>query len=131
MPTIRHTVAFALPFPAGSSEEAAFLRSVQRLASLPGVEHFAVLHALGDPGGRPWSLSMEFADQAAYDGYNAHPVHRSFVETVWLPTVTSFAESDHELVEVKAAEPASGTAAAANWAEGRERSQDPPPAGGR
>lgn len=31
MPSIRHTVAVALPFPEGSDEEAAFLRSAQRL----------------------------------------------------------------------------------------------------
>jgi hypothetical protein len=105
MSAIRHTVAFALPFPAGSAEEARFLRSAARLASIPGVEGFAVLHALGEADGsdRPWSLSMEFADQGAYDGYNAHPLHRAFVETVWLPTVTSFLESDFALVDAPAA----------------------------
>ena len=100
MPAIRHTVAFALPFPEGSDEEAAFLRSAQRLATVPGVEHFVVLHTLGEQDRAPWALSMDFADQAAYDGYNAHPMHREFVETEWLPTVTSFAESDFILVEV-------------------------------
>jgi hypothetical protein len=103
MPTIRHTVAFGLPFPAGSSEEAAFLARGRELASLPGVEHFAVLRSLGERDDRPWSFSMDFADQAAYDGYNAHPVHRAFVETVWLPTVTSFLESDFALVDAPAA----------------------------
>jgi Stress responsive A/B Barrel Domain len=103
MPTIRHTVAFALPFPEGSSEEAAFLRSARELASLPGVDDFVVLQRIGDQAaGLPWSLSMEFSDQAAFDGYNAHPLHRAFVETVWLPTVTSFAESDFITVDVQA-----------------------------
>lgn len=101
MPTIRHTVAFALPFPSGSSEEAAFLGSARELASIPGVDGFVVLRRLGDEGGLPWSLSMEFSDQAAFDGYNAHPLHRAFVETVWLPTVTSFAESDYIRVDVQ------------------------------
>jgi hypothetical protein len=100
MSAIRHTVAFGLPFAEGSDEEAAFLRSAGRLASLPGVERFAVLRALGDEGGLPWTLSMDFADQPAYDGYNAHAVHRAFVETEWLPTVTSFAEADFLLVDV-------------------------------
>jgi hypothetical protein len=109
MPTIRHTVAFALPFREGSDEEAAFLRSAQRLASLPGVEQFVVLHTFGDRDGAPWALSMDFADQAAYDGYNAHPLHRAFVETEWLPTVTSFAESDFILVDVPQAQPSNGT----------------------
>jgi hypothetical protein len=109
MPTIRHTVAFALPFPDGSDEEAAFLRSAQRLGSIPGVEHLVVLHVLGKEDGPPWALSMDFADQAAYDGYNAHPLHRAFVEREWLPTVTSFAESDYRLVDIPPAEPGTGT----------------------
>ena len=104
---IRHTVAFALPFPEGSGEEAAFLRAARDLAALPSVEDFVVLRALEDRAPLPWSLSMRFADQAAYDGYNAHPAHRAFVETVWLPTVTAFAESDHVLVDVPAVEPTS------------------------
>jgi hypothetical protein len=113
MPAIRHTVAFALPFPAGSSEEARFLRRAARLASIPGVEHFVVLRPLGDEDGSrlPWSLSMEFADQGAYDGYNDHPLHRAFVETVWLPTVTSFAESDFVLVDPTAGSASNGAPA--------------------
>jgi hypothetical protein len=104
MPTIRHTVAFGLPFPAGSAEEAAFLGRGRTLAALPGVQNFAVLRSLGEQHDRPWSFSMDFADQAAYDGYNAHPVHREFVETVWLPTVTTFLESDFVLVDAPAAD---------------------------
>jgi hypothetical protein len=38
---------------------------------------------------------MEFADQAAYDSYNAHPEHRSFVEKRWLQEVSDFLESDY------------------------------------
>jgi hypothetical protein len=109
MPSIRHTVAFGLPFPKGSDEEAAFLRSAQRLASIPGVLNLTVLQALGDENGRPWALSMDFADQAAYDGYNAHPLHRAFVEREWLPTVTSFAESDYRLVDLPPLQPPSTT----------------------
>jgi hypothetical protein len=30
---------------------------------------------------------MEFADQAAYDGYNEHPVHTAFVAERWVPEV--------------------------------------------
>jgi hypothetical protein len=112
MPRIRHTVAFALPFPAGSSEEASFLRAARELASLPGVQDFVVLRPLGDQGTHPWCLSMDFAGQEAYAGYNDHPVHRAFVETVWLPTVTSFAESDFGLVDVST-EQTDGTGATA------------------
>jgi hypothetical protein len=37
---------------------------------------------------------MVFADQAAYEAYDTHPVHLGFVETRWVPQVTSFQEYD-------------------------------------
>ena len=37
---------------------------------------------------------MVFPDQAAYDAYNTHPVHIDFVETRWVPHVSSFQEYD-------------------------------------
>ncbi len=94
MSTIRHTVTFALPFPAGSSEEQAFLDAARRLAGIDGVREFAVLRAVNLETEMPLMLSMEFSDQAGYEGYNADPAHRTFVERVWLPTVTAFLEAD-------------------------------------
>ena len=40
-------------------------------------------------------FSMEFADQAAYDIYNAHPDHTAFVQGRWIPEVTKFLEIDY------------------------------------
>ena len=37
---------------------------------------------------------MTFADQAAYDGYNNHPSHVSFVQGRWIPEVAAFMEHD-------------------------------------
>jgi hypothetical protein len=37
---------------------------------------------------------MEFADQAAYDGYNVHPLHVRFVAERWVPEVEAFLEAD-------------------------------------
>ena len=94
MTAIRHTVAFALPFEAGSSGEQEFLAEARGLAAIPGVQAFRVLRTLEERSELPLTLSMEFADRAAYDAYNAHPLHRGFVERRWLPTVTAFQESD-------------------------------------
>ena len=41
-----------------------------------------------------WQFSMLFADQAAYDSYNADPAHVRFVETRWLVEVDAFQEYD-------------------------------------
>jgi hypothetical protein len=38
---------------------------------------------------------MEFADRAAYDGYNEHPDHLRFVEERWLAEVSDFLELDY------------------------------------
>ena len=40
-------------------------------------------------------LSMEFADQKAYSGYNDHPHHVAFVGDRWVPEVESFLEIDY------------------------------------
>ena len=37
---------------------------------------------------------MSFADQAAYDAYDAHPDHRGFVAERWQSEVAEFAEQD-------------------------------------
>jgi hypothetical protein len=38
---------------------------------------------------------MEFADQAVYDGYDAHPDHVAFVRDRWMKEVDDFLEIDY------------------------------------
>jgi hypothetical protein len=38
---------------------------------------------------------MEFANQAAYDGYNTHPDHVRFVQEIWIPEIAAFTEIDY------------------------------------
>ena len=37
---------------------------------------------------------MTFADQGAYDAYNAHPLHEAFVRERWAGEVAEFMEHD-------------------------------------
>jgi hypothetical protein len=92
---IRHTVAFRLKHAAGSPEETAFLAEAETLAAIPGVESFEVLRQVGRKNDFTFGISMEFADQGAYDGYNAHPAHVKFVGERWLPEVAEFLELDY------------------------------------
>jgi hypothetical protein len=39
---------------------------------------------------------MEFADEAAYRGYNEHPDHVAFVRDRWMKEVDAFLEIDYE-----------------------------------
>ena len=93
---IRHTVAFRLKHAPGSEAEREFLDIAQRiLAPIPGVEEFECLRPVSPKNNFTFGLSMEFADQAAYDGYNNHPDHVRFIEDRWIPEVDEFLELDY------------------------------------
>jgi len=92
---IRHTVVFTLRHPTGSPEEEAFLEAGRGLADIPGVERFERLRQVSGKNGYAWGFSMEFADRAAYDGYNEHPAHVAFVRDRWVPEVADFLEIDY------------------------------------
>jgi hypothetical protein len=92
---IRHTVVFRLKHKAGSKEEADFLAKAKTLAAIPGVEKFESLRQIGKKNNYTFGLSMEFANQAAYDGYNDHPDHVRFVKDRWMKEVDDFLEIDY------------------------------------
>lgn len=92
---IRHTVVFNLKHAIGSAEEADFLRDARVLADIPGVEKFEQLRQVSPKNDYAFGFSMEFADQAAYSGYNDHPVHVAFVRDRWVPEVERFLEIDY------------------------------------
>jgi hypothetical protein len=93
---IRHTVVFRLKHAAGSGEEARFLADSRRiLAAIPGVENFEALRQVSAKNDFAFGFSMEFADRAAYDGYNRHPDHVAYVRDRWVPEVESFLEIDY------------------------------------
>jgi heme-degrading monooxygenase HmoA len=92
---IRHTAVFRLKHAAGSAAEADFLAALGRLKPLPGVEKFEVLRQVSLKSEFTFGVSMEFANQAAYDGYNTHPDHVAFVKSRWVPEVAAFTEIDY------------------------------------
>jgi Stress responsive A/B Barrel Domain len=92
---IRHTVAFTLVHPAGSQAESDFLASAEQLATIPRVEAFELLTEVSPKNDYCFGISMEFADRAAYEGYNNHPAHVGFVQERWLTEVADFLELDY------------------------------------
>jgi hypothetical protein len=92
---IRHTVAFRLKHPANSVEEKNFMAEAGRLRVIPGIKNFEVLAQLSPKNDFKFGLSMEFADQAAYQVYNDHPQHVAFVRDRWVPEVAAFMEIDY------------------------------------
>lgn len=92
---IRHTVAFTLVHPPGSSEEQAFLDAAARLGSIPGVEAFELLAEVSPKNDYRFGISMEFADKGAYERYNDHPDHVEFVQRRWVNEVSDFLEIDY------------------------------------
>ena len=92
---IRHTVVFTLVHPAGSESEGDFLEAAERLAAIPEVEAFELLAEVSPKNGYRFGISMEFADRAAYERYNAHRDHVRFVQERWLSEVSEFLELDY------------------------------------
>lgn len=92
---IVHSVFFRLQHGPGSFEEAAFFSRAKKLAVIPGVQNFQVLKEVSPKNPYIYGFSMQFATQADYDGYNAHPDHVAFVEEVWVKEVLEFQEIDY------------------------------------
>src|SRR3712207_5785798 len=93
---IRHQVAFKLKHAEGSDEEADFLRANAALSSIPGVEAFELMREVSPKNDFAFALTMEFADRDAYETYNQHPDHVSFVADRWDNEVEDFLEIDSE-----------------------------------
>jgi hypothetical protein len=93
---IRHTVVFTPSHPEGSPAESDFLAAAGALSSIAGVEAFEILRETSPKNAYRFGISMEFADRAAYEGYNEHPEHVRFVQERWLPEVAAFLEVDYE-----------------------------------
>lgn len=94
-PMIRHTVSFRLVHLAGSAEEQDFLTAGPALlAAIPGVQDLTVSRQVSAKSPFRFQFAMSFADQAAYDAYDAHPDHRGFVAERWQSEVAEFAEQD-------------------------------------
>jgi hypothetical protein len=92
---IRHTVVFKLKHAQGSKEEQKFLDDSMVLASLPTVKKFERLRQVSAKNSFTFGFSMEFDDQAAYDAYNVHPIHTSYVRDRWMKEVADFMEIDY------------------------------------
>lgn len=71
------------------------MKAIANLRDIPGVEAFEILKQVGAKNSYRFGLSMEFADQAAYQFYDQHPDHVSFVQTRWVPEVEDFIELDY------------------------------------
>jgi heme-degrading monooxygenase HmoA len=96
---IRHTVAFRLKHPAHSVEEKNFMAEAGKLRVIPGIESFEVLAQVSAKNDFKFGLSMEFANQAAYQAYNDHPQHVAFVRDRWVPEVVAFMELDYTVLD--------------------------------
>lgn len=80
MTPIQHTVTFRLN---AGADQGWFLDKARELADLPGVRNFEVLEQIGKKATQfSLALSMWFDTEDAYAGYNDHPTHVEFVQTV-------------------------------------------------
>jgi len=95
---IRHMVLFCLMYDKDGTETEKFLQDGQTiLSTIPVVEKFEVLKQISPKNEYDFGFSMEFSDKAAYEMYNANPLHVDFVKDRWLKEVTKFLEIDFQL----------------------------------
>lgn len=92
---IRHTVVFTLKHGEGSEAEWDFMAAAEILATIETVQKFEQLRQVSPKCDYAYGFSMEFADQAAYDFYNEHPLHQDFVQNRWMKEVSAFQEIDY------------------------------------
>jgi hypothetical protein len=92
--TIRHAALFRLKHAPGSEGESLFLTEMAGLAAIPGVQDLQIAREVSPKNDFTYAISMIFADQAAYDAYNVHPLHVAFVNDRWLTEVADFMEHD-------------------------------------
>jgi heme-degrading monooxygenase HmoA len=92
---IRHTAVFRLKHAAGSAAEHDFLAANRTLKTIFGVNAFELLRQVSPKNDFTFGISTEFADDAAYQGYNNHPAHVAFVRDRWVPEVAAFMEIDY------------------------------------
>ncbi len=95
MSSIKHTVFFKLRHAPGSAAETRFLELALGLAGIPGVRNLEAVRQISKKNNFTWGLMMDFASQADYDRYNAHPDHTKFVAGHWVPEVEAFMEIDY------------------------------------
>ncbi|UUZ82022.1 Dabb family protein [Paenibacillus sp. P26] len=94
---IRHMVIFNLKYPVGSAEAEQFLSDGKAaLTSIPVVRNFEVLRQVSPKNDYDYGFTMDFASQADYDAYNAHPLHVQFVRERWETEVERFLEIDFQ-----------------------------------
>ena len=91
---IRHAALFRLKESKGTAGERDFLAALAALGTLPGVEDFEIAREISPKNPYDYTVSMRFADQAAYAAYDSHPAHVAFVQTLWIPQVAEFMEHD-------------------------------------
>jgi hypothetical protein len=97
---IRHAALFRLLHAPGSAAEKDFLRALNGLRAIPGVDDFAISAEVSPKNPFAFAVSMHFVGQAAYDAYNVHPLHVAFVQDRWLPEVAEFMEHDSVILTV-------------------------------
>jgi hypothetical protein len=96
---LTHSVFFRLKHAKGSPEEIAFLRAGKQLGFIPGVIDLECVKQTSPENDFDYGITMRFARQQDHDTYSNHPAHSEFIQKHWIPSVLSFMEIDHEVLE--------------------------------
>ena len=92
---LTHTVQFRFKSGLSDREKASFMEILHELSTIPGVRDFAIFQQVSAGNSFEYLATMRFGTQVEYDEYIAHPRHKAFIDTEWIPKVEAFLEGDY------------------------------------
>ena len=92
---INHGVVFTLKKDSVLSQEEFFAEAL-KLKKLDMVKKFKIVRETSSKNQFEFGLFMKFKTPEAYELYNNHPDHVSFVQNIWIPNIEDFMEIDYE-----------------------------------
>ena len=92
---ILHSVLLTFIPSISDSAKQSFFDAAALLSGIPGVEKFELLKQVSPKNSFEYGISMEFANDTLYSGYNIHPQHQQFLQEYWKVYVQDFMEIDY------------------------------------
>jgi quinol monooxygenase YgiN len=92
---IHHSAFFRLKDSLNNADKELFFAEINKLADIEGVIDFKVVNETSPKNHYTNGVTMQFADQKAYDAYNSNPQHQKFVQEIWMKMVEDFMEIDY------------------------------------
>ena len=97
---LHHSVFFRFKDGTSQTEIDSFFFAANKLANIPGVQHFISLIQTSTKNNFTHGLAMQFIDEEDYAAYTIHPTHQQFINNSWVPYIADFLEIDYKIFNI-------------------------------